>query len=76
MNDEELAKYLHLTPADAAIVIPKLPEWKRRVYERMQQVEIEADLWVEGLGPKPKGVLIDLLPKAKGRGKRLTPGHQ
>ena len=59
MNDAELAEYLHLTPADAAIIIPKLTPEKRAVYDRMKQVEIEAALWVNGVGPKPEGVLID-----------------
>lgn len=59
MTDAELAEYLHLTPAEAAIVVPKLTPAKRAVYERMKQVEIEAALWAEGLGPKPQGVLID-----------------
>lgn len=59
MTDTELAQYLHLSPADAAIVIPKLTPERRAVYDRMKQVEIEAALWVDGLGPKPTGVLID-----------------
>ena len=59
MTDAELAEYLHLTPSEAAIVIPKLTPAKRAVYDRMKQVEIEAALWAEGLGPKPTGVLID-----------------
>lgn len=59
MNDAELADYLHLTPAEAAIVIPKLTPQRRAVYDRMKQVEIEVALWVEGLGPKPANVLID-----------------
>lgn len=59
MNDQELADYLHLTPAEAAIVIPKITPAKRAVYDRMKQVEIEAALWVDGLGPKPEGVLLD-----------------
>lgn len=59
MTDAELAAYLHLTPAEAAIVIPKLTPEKRAVYERMKEVEIEVALWMEGLGPKPQGVLID-----------------
>lgn len=64
MTDAELAEYLHLSPAEAAIVIPKLTPERRAVYERMKQVEIEAALWIAGLAPKPKGVLIDL---ARGR---------
>lgn len=67
MNDAELAEYLHLTPAEAAIVIPKLTPEKRAVYDRMKQVEIEAALWAEGLGPKPTGVLIDTERSTKRR---------
>lgn len=59
MTDAELTEYLHLTLAEAAIVIPRLTPARRAVYDRMKQVEIEAALWVEGLGPKPQGVLID-----------------
>ncbi len=59
MTDAELVEYLHLTPAEAAIVLPKLTPAKRAVYDRMKQVEIEAALWIDGLGPKPQGVLID-----------------
>ena len=59
LSDVELAEYLHLTTAEAAIVIPKLSPAKRALYARMKQVEIEAALWAEGLGPKPQGVLID-----------------
>jgi hypothetical protein len=59
MTDAQLAAYLHLTPEEAAIVIPKLTPERRALYDRMQQVEIEAGLWCDGLGEKPKGVLID-----------------
>jgi hypothetical protein len=67
MTDSELAEYLHLTPADAAVVIPKLTTQRRAVYDRMKQVEIEAALWSEGLGPKPQGVLIDTERSTKRR---------
>lgn len=67
MTDQELAAYLHLSPADAAIVIPKLTTAQRAVYDRMKQVEIEAALWAEGLGPKPQGVLIDTERSTKRR---------
>lgn len=59
MTDAELAEYLHLTPQKAAIALPRLAPERRAVYERMKQVEIEAALWSEGLGPKPQGVLLD-----------------
>lgn len=59
MTDADLASYLNLTEAEAAIVIPKITPEKRALYERMKQVEIEAELWAAGLGPKPQGALID-----------------
>jgi hypothetical protein len=59
LNDTELAAYLHLSPEQAAIVLPKLSPERRALYDRMMEVEIEAALWVVGLGPKPTGVLID-----------------
>ena len=59
MTDAELAEYLHLTPAEAAIVIPKLTPERRAFYDRMRDVVFEYELWKAGLGPKPQGVLID-----------------
>lgn len=60
MTDAELAEYLHLTPAEAAIVIPKLTPERRQAYQRMRQAEIDVALWMEGLGPDPrKHVMID-----------------
>ena len=59
MTDAELTAYLHLTAEQAAIVLPKLSPARRAVYDRMKQVEIETNLWADGLGPKPTGVLID-----------------
>lgn len=67
MNDAELAEYLHLTPTEADSVIPKLSASRRALYDRMKQVEIEAALWSEGLGPKPRGVLIDTERSTKRR---------
>lgn len=59
MIDAELTDYLHLSPEEAAIVLPQLTPERRAVYARMKQVEIEAALWSEGLGPKPAVVLVD-----------------
>lgn len=59
MTDEELARWLNLSPEEATIVLPKITPTRRATYERMRQVEIEAMLWMEGLGPKPQGVLLD-----------------
>lgn len=59
MTDAELAEYLHLTPAEAAIVIPKLTPQRREVYDRMKSLETHIFLWENGLGPKPTNVLMD-----------------
>jgi hypothetical protein len=62
MDDDELAKYLgiaDIAPEKRAKFIASIPPERRRLYERMKQVEIEAALWAQGLGPKPQGVLID-----------------
>lgn len=67
MTDAELAEYLHLSPGDAAIIIPRLTPQRRATYDRMKQVEIEAALWLEGLGPKPTGALLDTVKSVKRR---------
>ena len=67
MTDAELMEYLHLTPTEEAIVIPRLTPSRRGIYHRMKQLEIEAALWAEGLGPKPQGVLIDTERSTKRR---------
>ena len=64
MTDDELAKFLHLSPTDAAIVIPKLTQQRRAVYDRMAALETEIFLWQNGLGPKPTNVLMDFPRKA------------
>lgn len=62
MTDEELADYLGFSktePKRLAVVRGLAPE-KRALYDRMREVEGEVTLWLEGVGPKPTGVLIDL----------------
>ena len=59
MTDAELTEYLHLTGAEAAIILPKLTAERRALFDRMAEVEVEAKLWMDGLGPKPQGVLLD-----------------
>jgi len=75
MTDRQLAVYLGI------IDHPKWPEVvasltanQRAVYERMSTLETEIQLWQEGLGPKPSGVLIDgarTPAQARGRVQRL-----
>lgn len=59
MSDAELAEWLGLTAAEAAVIIPKLTPEKRAMYERMQAKYVEVMLWQEGVAPFPDGVLID-----------------
>jgi len=60
MTDAELAAFLGIEnePKRDAF-IAKLSLEKRALFDRMREVEIEANLWTGGLGPKPKGVLLD-----------------
>jgi hypothetical protein len=60
MTDDELLIFVGVKGKEgAAKFLASLTPEKRALYDRMKQVEIEAALWVEGLGPKPEGVLID-----------------
>jgi hypothetical protein len=73
MSDDELAAYLGIAGhPKCGKVIAALTPAKRALYERMHQVEIEAQLWLAGLGPKPTGVLIDTV-RSKRR-KRMWAG--
>lgn len=58
MTDDELAAWLNLTPAEAAIIIPKLTPERRATYERMAGVYNEVVLWEAGVGPLPAGVIV------------------
>jgi hypothetical protein len=68
MTDEELIKYLGIENEPKALAaIGLLPPEKRAAYERMKEIETEIFQWCEGLGPKPKGVLIDTERSTKRR---------
>lgn len=61
MTDEEMAAFVGLSPEEenrVGFVKGLLPE-KRALFERMASLEMEVNLWQDGLGPKPQGVLID-----------------
>lgn len=62
MTDEELAFYLcpgNATNPKVVAFVKNLTPEQRAGYETMQTVERQVVLWVEGLGPKPEGVMID-----------------
>lgn len=75
MTDRQLAVYLGIINHPSwPQVVAGLTASKRDVYERMANLETEIQLWQEGLGPKPSGVLIDgakTPAQAKGRVQRL-----
>lgn len=58
-NDEEFGAWLGFTPEESARVMPKFSAEKRALFEKMRQLEIDANLWAAGLGPKPTYALID-----------------
>lgn len=69
MTDEQLADYLGI-PSDhpkRMAAVQSLSPAKRACYERMASVETELQLWQDGLGPKPAGVLIDTERSTRGR---------
>lgn len=75
MTDRQLAVYLGIIDSPKwPEIVAGLGESKRAVYERMAVLETEIELWQQGLGPRPRGVLIDASRtpgQAKGRVQRL-----
>ena len=70
MTDQELQEFLGISrcsASDIAKVMATITPEKRKLYERMAAVEIETDLWLACLGPKPEGVLIDTERSTKRR---------
>lgn len=60
MTDAELKKFLGIeNELNADKLIARLSPLKRATFERMSELEVELNLWAAGLGPRPKGVLID-----------------
>jgi hypothetical protein len=61
LTDEEMATFLGLSPEEEKRVefVKYLSPEKRALFERMAGLEMELQLWQDGLGPKPQGVLID-----------------
>lgn len=80
LTDEELVKWLGIENEPKALqVVKKLSSGHRRAYERMALVYQEIRLWEQGLGPKPKGVILTYERKPKRKptgGKRGRPRRQ
>jgi hypothetical protein len=59
MTDDELARFLGIAGhSKAPAIIAALKPTERAMYDSMATVETELKLWQDGLGPKPKGVII------------------
>jgi len=75
MTDRQLAVYLNILDwPNWEEAIKAFSAERRAVFDRMADLEKEIDLWSQGLGPKPKGVLVDSARTpglAKGRLQRL-----
>jgi hypothetical protein len=75
----EAADQMRLTLTAFTACLPSLIDRgtpaRRAVYERMKQVEIDVALWVEGLDPKPRGVLLDT-ERSEATTERLFPASR
>jgi len=75
MTDRQLAVYLNILDwPNWEEAIKAFSPQRRASFDRMADLEKEIDLWAQGLGPKPTGVLIDSARTpslAKGRIQRL-----
>lgn len=59
MSDTDLARYLNLSPEEAAKVIPKLTEKQKATYMRLGKFGDDWNLYAAGCGPRPTGALVD-----------------
>lgn len=68
MTDEELAKFTGLYPDPRwPQAVKKFTPEQRALFERMAGLEVEVQLWQDGLAPKPAGVLIDTVRSTRRR---------
>lgn len=59
MTDLELARFLGIADDERwPRVVAKFSAEQRATYERMAAVSAELDLWQQGLGPKPRNVIV------------------
>ena len=66
-DNEILARYLNLTPEEAAKVIPKLSPEKRAAYMRLGKFGDDWNEYAAGVGPRPTGALVDTERSTKKR---------
>ena len=58
-TDEELFQLLGIADEpNRAAILARIPPEKLAVYERLDEVAHELNLWTAGLGPKPEGVIV------------------
>ena len=57
LKDEELREFINITPEQFENLRPHIEE-KRPVYEAMNKLIGDIELWEAGLGPKPTNAII------------------
>jgi hypothetical protein len=58
LDDAEAAEFMGLTPEQAAVILPKLPQRYRDMVDTMADAERRLLLWQKGLGPRPTDMII------------------
>lgn len=59
VNDAELAEYLGIAHAiERDRIMAKITPEERATYEAMKTAEEDIKLWLEGVGPKPPGIIV------------------
>jgi hypothetical protein len=59
MTDLELAEYLGVAnDPDRDKFIAGLKPEQRAMFDHMAEIEVDLNLWAQGLGPKPSGVIV------------------
>jgi hypothetical protein len=71
MTDDELAAFLGIAGKSGADkTMASITPAERELYDRMANLETEVALWQEGLGPKPKGVIVCGCSRCRPRGRK------
>lgn len=58
MTDEELRKFINVTPDEFEKIKPNITPAQRATYEAMNKLCNDIELWQAGLGPKPTNAII------------------
>lgn len=71
MTDEELIAYCGFKPTDNQQVVARwvaqMAPGRRAMIDRMRRLEVEANLWTAGLGPRPTDAILCFEKKGRAR---------